>query len=232
MWKGFGDDLARRIARSPALAGLSSLEMSLSSLTMAGVDDLAALSRLHALDAHDHALERMEAVHLLQRLPQVTELGLGRLSGSLSDVLARLLEAPEVVRLTRLGLSSLSDEDLARIASAAGLARLDSLDLGSCPKATAAGLRALAQSPHFRLRTFSVVGHQLGNAGISALADGPALAEVRELSLTQCGLDRHVFPTLLSFPALERVVLGHNRMPPDTREQLAAVPEVIFDRRR
>ncbi|HET8645049.1 MAG TPA: hypothetical protein VFO85_06145, partial [Vicinamibacteria bacterium] len=181
--RGFGDDVALRIGRAPSLAELRSLTIN-ASVSHTGVEALSALP-LEGFRAADHRLDAGAALELVRRFPRLTRLGLS--PGIVGWSLEEFLAAPETARLTELSLDCLDDADLARIASAPALARLQRLDLGNSTAVTAAGIRALAQSPHLRLRFFSVQSTRLND--ISSMSGAPAFAGLTELRLDWCALD-------------------------------------------
>jgi uncharacterized protein (TIGR02996 family) len=218
----FGDDVAVRIGRAAPLARLRSLTLG-SGLKHTGVEAISALP-LEELRSAGHRLDGGAALDLVRRFPRLTRLGLS--PGVVGWSLGQFLDAPETSRLTELSLDCLDDADLARIASAPGLARLQRLDLGHSNSVTAAGLRALAESPHLRLHFFSVQSTDLRD--ISSMGGAAAFAGLTELRLNLGAVDGSVLAVLRALPVLERVALtgGWNRLPADARAQLDAIPEV------
>jgi uncharacterized protein (TIGR02996 family) len=211
-------------------------------------DDGAALRRVAPLGGY-LALRllkgREAAVFASPHLEYVTRLGLEHCQ--LTDAgVAVLATAPHLGRvweldLSRGGFGSL-DKDVNRLTDAAALTlaaadnlpALTALDLGEHKKLTAAGVRAILESPTragltsldvgggpggpafaelfrspgfrlTRLTTLNVGGRKLGDAGAAVLAGCPAMAGLTELHLHSNGLTDRGATTILDSPHLRNL---------------------------
>jgi hypothetical protein len=150
------------LARAPAAAGLTRLDLGQNGLGPADAEALSAARRLAGLSTL-------------------------RLSGNeLRGGAVRLVASPRLAGLRALlldynGVDAPAAEGLAALP---GLVRLRYLNLGGNPLLGARGAAPLAASPHAaNLRTLHLWGAKLGDAGAAALADSPHLGELTELNL-------------------------------------------------
>jgi uncharacterized protein (TIGR02996 family) len=174
-----GDDRARDLAQSPNLAGLTTLDLERSRISVAGARLLANAEHLMRLTS----LNLTGAPHweFTSESPAIHG----------DTMLAEIMKGPALVNLTslKLGLRRVSDYGLRRLAQGTGLPRLSALTLDQTETCTEAGLEALSQSPSrsglkvLSLRNCSAIG----NDAVLALAGSPFLR------LTQLLLGRSNF---------------------------------------
>jgi len=146
------------------------------------------------------------------------------------DMLAGVIESPHLARLTQLRLvvGELGPADAIRLAGLGGLSRLRALDLWGC-RLCAAGVRALAKSPHLGgLRRLDLDARGDGPC-LRALLDAPWLASLRELRYRCENVDDDDLRALAGNPAVSRLRVLHLGPQPITRagtEALANSPHL------
>jgi uncharacterized protein (TIGR02996 family) len=220
---GRGDEAARLIADSGALAQLGALGISSSGLTSSGVHDLVASGELAHLEAlwlpgHDLGVDAILAV--LARARRVASLDL---SGWTDPVAI----APALPPVAELRLSAINDDALAALGHSPAAPTVERLQLTISALDRAAGLRAFP-----RLAALDLRGAHFAAPAACArdLAEGlPALRRLRLPAYTPVGALRAIARAL--GPQLEELDLRDGRYDPDLIDELAAhvAGEVLGD---
>jgi uncharacterized protein (TIGR02996 family) len=208
------DSLALAVARCPHLTGLRGIDLRKNRLTDAGVDALAGSPGLSSLDRL--ALARNELTETGARALAVSphlgalrrlDLGHNPVGPAGAEALAASDRLPHLEQLELSGCG-LGGPRLHTAPRVADLLRVATLDL------SANGLGPAALKPLFspgpdtpvRLNTLDLSQNDLGEPGARVLAGLPALAGVRVLKLTGCGLNDDGVRALAESPYLTGLV--------------------------
>jgi hypothetical protein len=190
-----GDPGAAFVDRAPQLLALG---LGHTRIGDASLDRIAGLGALRTLvlsnvGASPEAFEKLGALRTLERLYlDQTHAG--------DAALAALAPAQDTLRVLHLGGSDVSDAGLAALRA---FTQLDELTIGD--SRVHAGIADLSAWP--RLRTLSLIGLDLGDAAVPALAARPSLV-VLDLSATEV---RDVSP-LAALPHLRTLGVAQTRL--------------------
>ncbi len=188
------DDGLRALARSPHLTGLRKLVAFNNALTDGGVAAVAASATLAGL----------------------TQLKLGGAIGAAG--VRALADSPHLTRLRSLELVDYAAgaEGARALAASANLWQLEALALSGRADREgaigAAGARALADSPHLRLRALTLFRMAIGDTGARALAASPNMSRLRLLHLGGNDLTNAAAAALAGSPHLNALPPGGLRV--------------------
>jgi uncharacterized protein (TIGR02996 family) len=221
---GRGDEAARLLADSGALAQLEALGISSSGLTASGAHQLVASGELAQLEAlwlpgHDLGVDAILAV--LARVRRVASLDLS----GWTDAVAI---APALPPVAALHLSGINDESLAALAASPAATTVERLRLTISALAHADGLRAFPRLAALDLRTTQLADPV---EWARELAAGlPALRRLRLPPYAPVGALRAIAGGL--GPQLEELDLRGGTYEPEVIEELRAyvAGEVLGDR--
>jgi hypothetical protein len=228
------------LARSAALPGLAQLTVQNERVgdVVLKLVEAATPGRLETLELINVGLTD-EGVAQLARMPQLSGISVLSLQENnfTAAGLAVLLRSPHLGKLRRLALGgrppwspyyadnptqALGDNGVAVLASSGLLAQLDELALCSAAVGPT-GVAALAAAEAPRLVRLDLANNPLGSTGAAGLGAARYLSGLRELDLSQCGLDdaamRHL--ARLDFRSLVALGLGYNSIGPAGARHLA-----------
>jgi uncharacterized protein (TIGR02996 family) len=183
--------------------------------------------------APEHFLERAETVLALapvRRLRLTGTAGQSDLAIDHQALLGKIAASPHLRQLIGLRLEMPLSASAARaLADSPHLSELTELEIHS-PELTEASLRALLDSPAFRLRRLLLQGGRVfDRAVVHVVAAAPALAGLVELGLHTGGLgatELRALTTSEHLLGLSKLDLSHNRIDPDGIAALADGPLV------
>lgn len=201
------------LARSPLLASVEELRLSLNDLGPRGIAALFAGPTLRALRVLN--LERNwigpDGAATLARSPRCGTLTKLKLTDNFveeSGAMA-LAASPFFTKLEELDLSNnnIESEGAVALAAATGFGELRVLDLSGNPIGDV-GLAALATSPHFpNLRELCVTNCEIGVEGIRALCESTLASRLTRLALLNNPLDNACAQLLVDSPHFRELKL-------------------------